>query len=436
MIYMRRFQAFTILICCLLFILTCVPEAVNADWSMYRGNAAKTGEGTSDAILEPTLLWNQTLSGNVGSSPAVVNGVAYVGSDDGYIYALNASTGSQIWNCSLGRISYSTPAVGNGYLFVGSHDHYNILNSTWDPTFVQLPNAYKGYVNAINLQTGESCWNRTFETYVTAPVVSENIVYVTADQLYALSEINGNILWVQQVGGLMSSLSVADGRVFISGPYAYDKVTGHSIWIDSRNLYDYPIIDNNTIYTANILGKMAAFKADTGEELWSIDVSSWSSYAPAISNGVLFLGSREYQLCALNGTNGNPIWNASIGSQAGSISPVIAHDILYFSYYGGLYAFNATNGIQLWNYNTTAYYGTGQLTDAVVDKGIIYVASGNGLYAFVDRSTLPRPTTSPATDSTISSNPVAIIEAIAIIVIMAIIALGIIRYRKKAILCS
>jgi outer membrane protein assembly factor BamB len=239
---------------------------------MYRGNAAKTGVGAGDVILQPALLWNQTLNGNVGSPPAIAGGVAYVGSDDGYVYALNASTGGQIWNCSLGHISYSTPAVAEAYLFVGSHDHYNILNSTWDPTFVQLPNAYKGYINAINIQTGESCWNRTFETYVSAPIISENIVYTTADKLYALSETNGQILWAHPVGGLMRSLSVSDGRVFTSGPYAYDAVTGHTIWIDSRNLYDYPINANNTIYTANILGKMAAFKADTGEELWNINL--------------------------------------------------------------------------------------------------------------------------------------------------------------------
>jgi eukaryotic-like serine/threonine-protein kinase len=428
---MHRSTAIVALLCSLA-LFAYFPSTVYADWSMDRGNAARTAEGTGNAILEPTLLWNRTLSGNVWSPPAVINGVAYVGSDDGYVYALNASTGDQLWNCSLGHISYSTPAVANGYLFVGSHDHYNILNSTWDPTFVQLPNAYKGYVNAINIQTGESCWNRTFETYVSAPIVSENIVYVTSDKLYALRESSGQTLWASQVGGLLRSLSVADGKVFTSGPYAYDAVTGYSIWIDSRNLYDYPIFANDTIYTANILGKMAAFKADTGEELWNVNVSSWSSYAPAISNGVLFLGSEEYQLCALNGTNGKLLWNVSIGSQHDSISPVIVSDILYLSYFDELYTFNATNGNQLWNYNMTTKYGTGQLTDAVVDNGTIYVAARNSLYAIVDKSTLPQTTTSPVIDAVISSNPIVIIAAIAIIAVAAIMVLVITRYQKKS----
>jgi outer membrane protein assembly factor BamB len=396
---------------------------------MYRGNAAKTGVGTGEPILEPALLWNQSFNKMGCSSPAVVDGVVYVGSNDGCIYALNASTGNQIWNCSLGHISYSTPAVADGYLFVGSRDQYNKMNSTYDPTFSQLPNAYKGYINAINIQTGENCWNKSFETYVSAPIVSGNIVYLTSDKLYALSETSGQILWANQVGGLIPSLSVADGKVFTSGPYAYDAVTGHSIWIDSRNHYDYPIIANNTIYTANILGEMAAFKADTGEELWNISLSAWSSYAPAISNGVLYLGSEEYQLYALNGTNGNRIWNVSIGSQGYSISPVIVSDILYLSYFGELYAFNATNGNQMWNYNMTAYYGTKYLTDVVVDNGTIYVAAGNGVYAFVDESALPQSNMPEPTDSTMKNEPL-IAEAIAIVVIV-ITLLGVWRYKRK-----
>ena len=39
-------------------------------------------------------LWNYTTGGDVDSSPAVVGGVVYVGSDDDNVYALNAANGS------------------------------------------------------------------------------------------------------------------------------------------------------------------------------------------------------------------------------------------------------------------------------------------------------------------------------------------------------
>ena len=58
----------------------------------------------------------------VYSSPAVANGVVYVGSDDGNVYALNASTGAKLWSYTTGSYVDSSPAVANGVVYVGSSD--------------------------------------------------------------------------------------------------------------------------------------------------------------------------------------------------------------------------------------------------------------------------------------------------------------------------
>jgi outer membrane protein assembly factor BamB len=78
-------------------------------------------------------LWTATTGGFVLSSPAVANGVVYVGSQDAKLYAFDAE-GSE--NCSeipktctplfagttANGIS-SSPAVANGVVYVGSDDH-------------------------------------------------------------------------------------------------------------------------------------------------------------------------------------------------------------------------------------------------------------------------------------------------------------------------
>ena len=74
------------------------------------------------------------------SSPAVVNGVVYVGSDDNNVYALNATTGAKLWNYTTGGAVDSSPAVANGIVYVGSDDH----------------NVY-----ALNATTGAKLWNYT-----------------------------------------------------------------------------------------------------------------------------------------------------------------------------------------------------------------------------------------------------------------------------------
>jgi outer membrane protein assembly factor BamB len=47
-------------------------------------------------------LWNFTTGNVIESSPAVANGVVYVGSSDGNMYALSAATGAKQWNFTTG----------------------------------------------------------------------------------------------------------------------------------------------------------------------------------------------------------------------------------------------------------------------------------------------------------------------------------------------
>ena len=72
------------------------------------------------------------------SSPAVANGVVYVGSDDGNVYALNAATGARLWSYTTGAYVESSPAVANGVVYVGSDD---------------------GNVYALNAATGAKLWS-------------------------------------------------------------------------------------------------------------------------------------------------------------------------------------------------------------------------------------------------------------------------------------
>ena len=61
---------------------------------MFRGDPAHTGVNPGPAVeSSPRLLWRFQTGDDVWSSPAVVDGVVYVGSTDNYVYALDAETG-------------------------------------------------------------------------------------------------------------------------------------------------------------------------------------------------------------------------------------------------------------------------------------------------------------------------------------------------------
>jgi serine/threonine-protein kinase len=66
----------------------------------------------------------------VYSSPALANGVVYVGSEGGNVYALNATTGAKLWSYDTRDYVNSSPAVANGVVYVGSiNDNVYALNA-------------------------------------------------------------------------------------------------------------------------------------------------------------------------------------------------------------------------------------------------------------------------------------------------------------------
>jgi outer membrane protein assembly factor BamB len=138
-----------------------VPGAAQYDTMQFHCNAQHTGNYSTVAGSIPSngqLLWNYTTGGLVASSPAVANGVVYVGSEDNNVYALNATTGAQLWNYTTGGQVWSSPAVANGAVYVGSDD-----NNTY----------------ALNATTGAKLWNYTTGNSVfSSPAVANGTVYV------------------------------------------------------------------------------------------------------------------------------------------------------------------------------------------------------------------------------------------------------------------
>ena len=119
-----------VLILCACFVSVAWGEQLactaNTPWAqfhranMQRWNRCETVLNV-DNVGSLSLKWSYT-TGGVDSSPAVANGVVYVGSGDFNVYALNASTGAKLWSYATGNSVESSPAVANGVVYVGSAD--------------------------------------------------------------------------------------------------------------------------------------------------------------------------------------------------------------------------------------------------------------------------------------------------------------------------
>src|SRR5579871_6060192 len=89
---------------------TAEAQSATAAWRQFRFAANGTRFNPYETILNTQtvgglqLKWKYTTGPYPGvvSSPAVVNGVVYVGSEDKNVYALDANTGTKLWNYTTG----------------------------------------------------------------------------------------------------------------------------------------------------------------------------------------------------------------------------------------------------------------------------------------------------------------------------------------------
>jgi len=134
------------------------------DWPMFHNTLDREGWNPSEHVLSAGTVaglaqkWAVTTGDIVYSSPAVVNGVVYVGSFNHNVYALDAATGAVKWTTTTGGVVDSSPAVANGAVYIGSED---------------------GRVYALDAATGAVKWTTTTGGAVeSSPAVVNGVVYV------------------------------------------------------------------------------------------------------------------------------------------------------------------------------------------------------------------------------------------------------------------
>jgi outer membrane protein assembly factor BamB len=210
---------------------------------------------------------NRGFTGFMTSSPAVADGYVYAvgnyhdydsgGNYEGYIYALNASTGHEIWNNKIGQVPYSSPTVYARRVYVGSDD---------------------GNIYAFDASTGSSLWNYTTGSSVAgSPAAAKDFVYIGSrnEQFYAFNASTGKVVWSTFVSsGVSSSAAVAGDVIYVSSSdcnlYAFDASTGTQLWkyltinasdywAASATMYASPAVAYGNIYIGTNEGNVLAF---------------------------------------------------------------------------------------------------------------------------------------------------------------------------------
>jgi outer membrane protein assembly factor BamB len=191
-------------------------------------------------------IWSYKTEGVVGSSPAVVDGLVYVGSRDQNVYSINASSGALIWNYATAGVVDSSPAVFNGRVYVGSYDK----------------NLY-----CLNASTGTVVWNYPTDGFVySSPAVAYGSIYFgsTDRRVYCLDASIGTNLWNFSTDSyVFSSPAVADDKTYFSSHgnkvYCVNALSGEFVWSRAIEATGSCAVADGNVYTGSNDGNVYAF---------------------------------------------------------------------------------------------------------------------------------------------------------------------------------
>jgi outer membrane protein assembly factor BamB len=331
--------------------------------------------GWSDpcSLFVPLTKWRFATGFEVASSPAIgQDGTVYIGSRDGYAYAVNPN-GTLKWNHRTGGLVFSSPAIAaDGTVYIGSPDCH---------------------LYAINAD-GSLRWRyRTDgDAYGSPAISSDGTVYFGSldSSIYAVNP-DSTLKWRYRADGYVFSTSIADDGTVYAGSddhylYAINSdgtlkwryLTGDGVY------YSQGIAADGTVYFGSESGYFYALNAD-GTLKWRYLTGGPVGSSPVVAvDGTVYLGSNDCHLYALN-ADGTLRWRYLTDEKVAC--PAIAAD-------GTVYVLSGTNmyaigpdGTLKWR-NPVGANGRVFLAPAIAPDGTIYVGAGNYLYAVTGNSPL------------------------------------------------
>ena len=365
------------------------------DWLMWRNDSGNAGESIEEIILPLTLAWHSNAPSVEENGVVVSNGIAYMQTYDGYLYAFNVSTGLVVsgFPVTIGS-SYGTPAVdsvsGHIYALTGNNNLY-----------------------AINFN-GSIAWTVSIGSvggnYFKGPIIENDFIYFKAGGNVYKYNSTGDLQWSTATIGYQTQPSLMGDYVYVnteSGQIRkYNKNTGSEITtggfpISTGSSYaGITTIKDKIFHKSDVL---YVYNANDGSLIWSQPCGGSTMYkSPAVSNGVVYIYGWDSKVYAFNENTGATITGfPSVALNPDGVSgrnygsPTIAGDKVFIG--AGttqimkiLGAAESSNpGEVIDEYYTYSEDTQGfDLCSPVISDGVVFVMlDGGGLYAFFDSET-------------------------------------------------
>ena len=278
-------------------------------------------------------FWRRKLDLELSSGPGVGEGLVVVGSADGDLIALNAETGEEQWRTNVGGESLATPAVKDDLVVAITIDNRLRALSAFDGTerwiveqstprltmrgsaspVVVGTSVIAGFDNgrliAVDLSSGDVEW----ETMLSPPSGRSD--------LERLSDIDGMITAVGQ------DVYAAGYHGFLA---AIASESGQILWSRDISSFEGVSADWNNLYTVDEEGAVIAMTRRSGDEAWRQNaLLRREPTVPVAFQTTVAVGDLEGYLHFFSNFDGVPVARVKVGGQAISSDPIVVADRLY-----------------------------------------------------------------------------------------------------------
>lgn len=325
---------------------------------MFRGDLQHTGNYHAAGVPKfSSVQWKYKTAGKIISSPALANGVLYVGSTDKNLYALDLHSQILKWKFAAESAITSSPAVKNGVVYFGSYDgfFYAVSAETGQLRWKFQTGGERRYAGKhlhYNQPSGETMPD-PWDFYLSSPAVSNGLVYFGSGDgnIYALDAAAGSLKWKFKTGDVVhASPAIADGTVYIgswdSYFYALDAATGQEKWrfktADDPEFHNHvgiqasAVVGEGMVYFGCRDANLYALDSKTGAKKWSFSTKgSWENNSPALHEGKVFFGTSIPSFVhAVDAKTGELIFTVETSAPIFS-SMAVAGNTLYFGTFDG-----------------------------------------------------------------------------------------------------
>lgn len=350
---------------------------------------AEMGEATVErnvTVYDPgplpgDIAWRQAYAEDVRSSPTVVNGTVYIGTDGGILSAVNATTGEERWTFSTTGDIRTSPTVVDDTAFIGTRDgeiHAIAVENGSERWSIQPADRISGSVTvrngtlyagtgeaevlAVDAVTGEIHWTERLADVGSAngaPLVTDETVIqgTIANAVHALNRSSGSERWTYETEATVST-ATRHGETVIVGTtdgvvHAIDADNGSEQWIANvgPRIYGTPTVANDTVYVPLSGtdwvpgGDLVALDVANGSSNWSVGVTNETNVGATVADDRVFIGDNDGVLRGHYATNGSVAWQTDVVDTHGALdgqvlgAPIVVNGTLYVAdIWGGLYA--------------------------------------------------------------------------------------------------